>query len=383
MPERRATGERPLTVAVPQLSIYHPQSGIGRVFHSLRAAWGERVRVVPAELRAVPAPLLRNLPYGVRAPAGAELVLLPRLTGAQALGRAGGLPGAALVHDVGVVDFPGDAEGLDALTRLALRRSFYGLRQARRVIAVSAFSRDRLLAHLPELAGRLAVVPDGVGPLFLGYRRGRAEARARVAERLGPLPDGPIVLNVGSELPRKNMPLLLELLARLRAARPGATLVRVGAPGHPRWRERTLRAAAARGLRPGAELRLLDAGVDDELLADLYRAADVFVAASLYEGFGLPALEALAVGAPVVVTSCGALPEVVGAAGRVAPPEPDALLAAVVAALDDPQPAARAAAGRARAAALTWERSAAMALAILADLAHHTPSGAPLRAQTG
>lgn len=368
LPDHRAASApaRPFAVAVPRLSTYPAASGIGRVLHSLRLHWGERVALLEASYVATPLPLLRNLPHGVAGPA-ADLLLIPQLTGAQALRGARGLPGVVIVHDVGVVDFAGDRAGVDWFGHQLVRRSFYGLRHATRVVTVSNFSRERLLAHLPDLAERVSVVPNGVGPVFLNYRRTQAEARARVERALGRPLGTPLLLNVGTELPRKNLPLLLEALVRLRADHPRAQLLKVGGPGHPRWREQTLAAARRLGLANDQALRFVSVE-DDEQLADLYRAADVYVSPSLYEGFGLPALEALAVGAQVVVTDRGALPEVVGAIGRIVPPQAEALARAVAAALADEGRHGRSLAGRERAASFTWAAAAAKYLALMSQL---------------
>src|SRR5207249_8318392 len=118
----------------------------------------------------------------------------------------------------------------------------------------------------------------------------------------------PLLIYVGSEIPRKNMALLLRVFRQVKNRHPAARLLKVGGAGHPRWRAATLRLAGELNLQIGEDLLILDR-IDDALLADAYRAADVFVSASLYEGFGLPALEALALGTPVVVTDCGAFPE--------------------------------------------------------------------------
>lgn len=353
-----AAGSHPLVVAVPGLHGFQEQSGIGRVWQSLRAVWGERVRLVDAAFTRWDLPLLRNIPRGVRPDAAADLILLPQLTGAAGLRQTGGTPGIVMVHDVGIVDFPGDRAAMNWFGRYAVQRSFHGLRYASHIIAVSHFTRNRLIAHMPELEGRISVVPNGVGQTFLNYEQSQATARQRVAEQFGLTLDAPLLINVGSELPRKNMPLLLQTFKQLKMRHPEARLIRVGSPGHPRWRAQTLRAAARLGLAVGRDLWLLGPVADDEKLADLYRAADVYLTTSLYEGFGLPALEAMAVGVPVVAARCSALPEVIGAAGWLAAPAPGALAAATEAALTGAQRDARVQAGRQRAAALSWAQAA-------------------------
>src|SRR5262249_50107814 len=96
--------ERRFALAVPELHTYTPTNGIGRVFTSLSEAWGDRVRLVPAVFAASSLPMLRNIPYGIRVSECADLVFLPKMTGAQALRNTSSLPSVVLVHDVGVID---------------------------------------------------------------------------------------------------------------------------------------------------------------------------------------------------------------------------------------------------------------------------------------
>ena len=358
---------QPLVAAVPELGMSREQTGIGRVLHNLCALWGDRVRAIDATFRSYPLPVLRNIPYAVRPHGPAHLVLLPRLTGAQALRGVTALPSLVIVHDIGIVDFSGDREEIGWLTRQSILRSFRGLRHATRIVAVSRFTRDRLVAYCAADEGQITVAPNGVSATFLGHHRGREESRRRVEHRLGGPIGGPLLLNVGSEIARKNMPLLLRSFAAIKEHHPTARLIKVGKPGHPGARARTLRLCGELGLRPGSDVLILE-DVGDALLADLYHTADVFVSASLYEGFGLPALESLAVGTPVVVTDRGAYPEIVGEVGRVATPDPRGLTRAILAALTDPNRDERSRAGRAHAAAYTWSRTADAYLAVMGEV---------------
>jgi glycosyltransferase involved in cell wall biosynthesis len=154
--------------------------------------------------------------------------------------------------------------------------------------------------------------------------------------------------------PRKDVPTLVRAFARIAAAHPDLQLVVAGGDG---WGITEARAAieasgvATRILRPGY--------LDDATLAALFRRAEIVAYPSLVEGFGMPALEALASGAPLVTTSGSALEEVVGDAALLVPPaDPEALARALATVLDDAAVAARLrAAGPDRAAAFTWERS--------------------------
>ena len=155
--------------------------------------------------------------------------------------------------------------------------------------------------------------------------------------------------------PRKDVPTLVRAFARIAAAHPDLQLVLAGGDG---WGVAEARAAIAAS---GVATRILRPGyVDDATLAALFRRAEVIAYPSLVEGFGMPALEALASGTPLVTTSGSALEEVVGDAALLVPPaDPDALAArAGDRARRRRRVAARLrAAGPARAATFTWERS--------------------------
>ena len=121
----------------------------------------------------------------------------------------------------------------------------------------------------------------------------------------------PIVLYVGSDHPRKNLGVALEAFARLQKGRPDAVFLKVGSPGLPAGREATLEKIDKLGIREA--IRFVGA-VEEEKLNQLYSLADVFVYPSKFEGFGLPPLQAMAAGTPVICSNATSLPEVVGEA---------------------------------------------------------------------
>jgi glycosyltransferase involved in cell wall biosynthesis len=215
------------------------------------------------------------------------------------------------------------------------------------VLTPSAFSRDEVVELLGVPADRVAVVPGGVDGRFApAADPGPAQAAHGLADR-------PYVLTVASRTARKNLG-VLDLAARRLAAR-GVDLVAAGGD-RPQFRNEQ----DTTGVRPLGH-------VDDALLPGLYAGAAAFVLPSLYEGFGLTALEALAAGVPVVAADRGALPEVCGRAAQlVDPTDAEAIADALERALDDPAPWR--AAGPQRAAPLTWDATARRVDALLAEV---------------
>jgi glycosyltransferase involved in cell wall biosynthesis len=171
------------------------------------------------------------------------------------------------------------------------------------------------------------------------------------------------ILGVGNPRPHKNLPALVEAHRLLRRELAGAgqeapPLVLVG-----------VREGELPGLEPDRAL-LMRPSLDDADLALAYGAAEMVVVPSLYEGFGLPALEALACGAPVVAARRASLPEVVGEAGILCEPDPASLARAMARVLGEPGLAeTMRAAGPLQAAGFTWDKAAATVLAVYAKVA--------------
>lgn len=224
------------------------------------------------------------------------------------------------------------------------------LRAADAVIAVSqATARDavRLYGVSEE---RLHVIPEGVEARFCPAPPGE-QARVRAAYGVS----APFLLHVGTIEPRKNLTTLLQAYHALRAQRSDVGLALVGRRGwlsEPFFR-------ALRGLGLEGEVRLLGAVPDADLIA-LYSAAEVFVFPSLYEGFGLPVLEAMACGTPVVCADNSSLPEVAGDAALLVPATDVARLTAAIRRVLDDAALRRElrAKGLRRAAGFTWEHAA-------------------------
>jgi glycosyltransferase involved in cell wall biosynthesis len=219
-------------------------------------------------------------------------------------------------------------------------------RRALHVVTVSEFSRGELADLLGLAPGDVTVIPGGVGAAFTP----QADAQSvRVALNL----TRPYIVCVASQTARKNLKALVPAAHRLAA--DGVEVVVAG--GHrPQF-------AREQGLDA---LRHLGA-VPDVLLPGLYAGAEAFALPSLYEGFGLPVLEAMACGTPVVASDATALPETAGGGARLVAPE--AIPEALSELLGDPAERERLrAAGIERAASFTWERTAREADALLSGL---------------
>jgi glycosyltransferase involved in cell wall biosynthesis len=240
------------------------------------------------------------------------------------------------------------ARGMAVLVPLAARRSD-------RVIVPSASTRNDLTRLLRVPPEKIDVVPEGVRPpTWLP-----SESSHKLRLKLG-LGERPIVLTFSAKRPHKNLPRLLEALALIpRERRPVLIL-----PGYPTPWEADLRLRAAE-LDLADDTRFLGWMNSKELEA-LYTAASCFVFPSLYEGFGLPVLEAMARGVPVACSDRGSLPEVAGEAARLFDPErPRAIADAIEALLSDPAEAARRVeAGRARSASFSWQATARATVAV-------------------
>jgi glycosyltransferase involved in cell wall biosynthesis len=249
------------------------------------------------------------------------------------------------------------------LPRWLARRVLAGLQRAAAVVCVSEATRADLVRYGLVDPARLRVVPNGVEL----HPEPDAAADLEAARLLGNGP-GPDLLHVGSTVARKRIDLLLEVFARVAVAVPSARLVRAGG--------RLTAAQYAHARRLGIEDGIVELPfVDRRVLAAIYRRAALLLLPSEREGFGLPVVEALAAGTPVVVSDVAALTEIGGDAVTVRPVGAVADWAA--AALDllreraerPSDRAARIARGRVRAARWSWPSVASQLASTYADLA--------------
>ncbi|HKZ87186.1 MAG TPA: glycosyltransferase family 1 protein [Anaerolineae bacterium] len=226
------------------------------------------------------------------------------------------------------------------------------LRAARHVIAISESTRRDLMRRFRVDPGRITVTPLAADERF----RPQPESEIRRVRQAYRLPER-FILYVGVNKPPKNLPRLLEAYARIVAESPRLDLACVVAGAwddrYPESRGRTVH------LGLGDRVRFLGSIPDADLPA-LYAAADLFVMPSLYEGFNLPVLEAMACGTPVVCSDTSSLPEVTGDAGLFFNPyDVDQMASTVLQAMTDPELQAELRMrGLERARLFTWERVA-------------------------
>ena len=244
------------------------------------------------------------------------------------------IPLVVSVHDVAVLRHP---EMFNGWTRRYSERALPKVvRAANAIVVGSAFSRDELLDLLPVDESKVRVIPYGVGPPFTPE---------------GPAADGDYVLAVSTLEPRKNFDRLVEGFRR--SGFDGLELRVVGAEG---WGGVDV---------DGDRVRHLE-GVDDEELARLYRGAAAVVYVSLYEGFGLPVLEAMACGTPVVAPAGRPYDEFSqGITFEVDPRDVDSIATGIRRAVaSGSQPV-----GVRRAADFTWERTVSSHVDLYKELA--------------
>ena len=268
-------------------------------------------------------------------------------------------PFLATIHHPITVDFELElSHATNAWRRFFLSRWYSFLpaqieiaREVPRVITVSESSKRDIAEQMGVPETRMAIVAVGVDH-----------------HRFRPMPEvqrvrGRLLTTASGDVPLKGLVPLLEALAKVRTERDDVHLTVIG---KLRDGSRIPRVLDRLGLRDAVTF---ESGITDERVVQLYAECELAIVPSLYEGFSLPAIEAMASGAPLLATTGGALPEVVGTdgtTGRLVPPDdPGALAAAIVELLDDPeQRAAMAEAGRQRVLErFTWRATAEATLA--------------------
>ena len=337
-------------------ALVSPAAGVRRYARELFAAMAnlEGVEVVAAGTSAD-----ADLPAGVTAAAGAASLPtnlgwmisgLPRAARSARLDVfhapsytapfGGPRPLVLTIHDISYERHP----EWYPYRRDPVRRAFYrwSARTADRIITDSQFSRQEIAAGYSLDPDRISVVPLAAGSVFTPADRMRTNS--------------PYVLHVGDLHPRRNLAVAVRALKRVRAHRADLRSLRLVLAGV----DRGAGAALIQHSSPDdAQMIELAGKVSDDQLVQLYRGAAGLVYPSLYEGFGLPLLEAMACGAPVVASRASSIPEVTGDAAVLLDPHDDAGWAEAIESLFDPEVEGRLRdAGIRRAATFTWDRAA-------------------------
>jgi glycosyltransferase involved in cell wall biosynthesis len=305
----------------------------------------------------IPALLLNPLRVPVEVFTGPADVLHVPHTGCPSTWRA---KRVVTIHDLVYYDHPECfSQNTEVWKRVARRIA----RRATLILTVSEYARGTIMERLGVRPERVRAIYHGVSPAFLRAIPGVSveETLARFGIRR------PYVLFVGTVQPNKNLPRLLEAFDLLRRSElRGWQLVLVGQRG---WLTEPIFATVeARGLQRDV---VWTDFVSDEALASLYRGAEVFVLPSLLEGFGIPAIEAMSCGTPVVASKTGSLPEIVGDAGVLVDPySPEDIAQGISRAATNPSLRAQLIVrGRMRAEAFRWERTARETVAAYHDAA--------------
>ena len=374
------TGRR-LRVGIDGRALTSPAAGVRRYTRSLLDAL---VSLPDAPEMVIlggdpDAPLPRGLhrvdePWHPPTNAGWMLVGLP-----QAARRAGvdvlhapaytapfwsGIPTVLTIHDVSYARHP----EWFPYRRDGLRRAFYRrcALSADVVVTDSQFSASEIQAAYGIDDSRLVVIPLGVDPSFVSARTPGRSLPATVAT--------PFVLHVGDLHERRNLPLAVAAVLEARSRVPelsSLSLVLAGVDRGVGDRVRDL--AVAAGV---ADAVVILGPVEEDVLRTLYDQALALVYPSLYEGFGLPMLEAMACGTPVLASRAASMPEVVGDAGVLLDPHRSAEWTDALAALGSDTMLRNDLRGRglARAAQFTWERTARQTLDVYRAAARPKPA---------
>jgi glycosyltransferase involved in cell wall biosynthesis len=310
------------------------QASQGRMGHLRRLLWTQTV-----------------LPYGLLVDR-ASLLLSPLAEGMF----LPTVPQVIVVHDILPLRFPTEYPWQQYYFRYLVPAM---LKRARAIVAVSEHTKRDLRLFYGIDAGAIEVVPNG-------YDRERYRVGLASQEMKAKYDLQSYLLYVGNLLPHKNLQRLLRAFALIAAEVPQLLVI----AGHKDPRYHPMLAAEAQALGMAQKVRFLDYVPAADLPA-LYTGADVFVLPSLYEGFGLPILEAMACGTPVIASHTSAIPEVTGdAAVLIDPQDVPALAASMHAVLVNPEVReALRQRGLARAAQFSWDRTARAVLHILAKAA--------------
>ncbi|MGB9940899.1 glycosyltransferase family 4 protein [Methanosarcina sp.] len=187
-----------------------------------------------------------------------------------------------------------------------------GLRKAEKIITVSEFSKKDISKYIKYPEEQIEIIPPAVDHnLYYPNRSKKCLSKYGIGD------SEKVILYVGAEEPRKNVQFLVNSFSKLKNRIPQVKLLKVGTPNYIGVREKLLKQIETLNLQKDV---IFVGYLSERELAELYNAVDLFVFPSLYEGFGMPPLEAMACGTPVITSNTSSLPEVVGDAAIQADP---------------------------------------------------------------
>lgn len=270
-------------------------------------------------------------------------------------------PAIVTVHDI--IEL---LEPQDKRAAMLNRYLYSGIPAAEHIICVSEFTKKQVRQHYGVPDAKITVIYNGVGPEFHPIKNFKQSLAYKELCRQLKLPSGVrIVLSVGSDHPRKNVVAAVRAVANI--GNPNIFIIKVGRAGLASGREALLDEIDRLKMRQA--IRIIE-DVGEDCLNELYNLADVFVYPSVFEGFGLPPLQAMAAGTPVIASRAAALPEVVGTAALTHDPtDVDELAALLSRVLSDAALAAKLRqSGLERARQFSWEDAASKTLAVYRDV---------------
>ena len=211
------------------------------------------------------------------------------------------------------------------LNRISFKYAIKGITKAERIIAVSESTKKDILKYFRYPEEKIKVIYLGVDHSIYRIYENIEEIKSRIKRIYKIGNNENILLYVGAEQPRKNLNTLIKAFYRLKKTMPETKLIKVGIPYWKGSREKLLKLITQLNLQRDV---IFTEFVPEKELPLFYNAADIFVFPSYYEGFGLPLLEAMACGCPVITTNKASIPEIVGnAAIKLDNPFDDELLA--------------------------------------------------------
>ena len=306
-------------IGIPDLALLSPRSGIGRVIHNLKTHLNGDSSLRTLNYQYINLPFLRNFP--IRAITNdLNVVIFPQLTGVRNVRIFNkSTRSIAVIHDIGIIDCLQDKDLLNPVSRAIIKYDLKCLKYIDLIVAVSEFTKQRIIKYYPDLEGKIAVVKNSLSESFINFKTEKEESKKIACEDLNIRKESHILLCVGTELPRKNLTLLFDAFVEVKKTDRDVVLIKAGGSGGARWRDHTLKLIHERGLDIEKDVFIRD-NISEEDLLNYYNSATATILPSLYEGFGLPAIESIALGTPIVASNGSAMDEIASRFGMIHAP---------------------------------------------------------------